>query len=65
MLPLGGLFLGTKLIPLFPYLRAGMLKKGGGNVDSDGSTRDNRMMIFDHSLKVCPDLKENCSLFLT
>ena len=29
MLPLGGLFLGTELIPLFPNLRAGM-EKGGG-----------------------------------
>ena len=28
-------------------------KKGGGSkVDSDGSTPDNRMMIFDHSLRV-------------
>ena len=24
---------------------------GGGKVDSDGSNPDNRMMIFDHSLK--------------
>ena len=32
MLPLGGLFLGTELIPLFPNLRAGMEKKGGGSV---------------------------------
>ena len=32
VLPLGGLFLsyGTELIPLLPYLRAGMSKKGGG-----------------------------------
>ena len=29
MLPLGGLFLGTELTPLFPNLRAGMTKKGG------------------------------------
>ena len=35
----------------FPYLRAGLLKRGGGKVDSDGSTPVNRMMIFDHSLK--------------
>ena len=38
-----------------PYLRAGLfLKKGGGEknkVDSDGSNRVNRMMIFDHSLR--------------
>ena len=26
-------------------------KGGGGKVDSDGSNPDNRMMIFDHSLK--------------
>ena len=32
MLPLGGLFLGTELIPLFPNLRAGMTKKGVGVV---------------------------------
>ena len=30
MPPSGGLFLGTELIPLFPYLRAGLLQKGGG-----------------------------------
>ena len=28
MLPLGGLFLGTELTPLFPNLIAGMTKKG-------------------------------------
>ena len=45
-------FLGTELIPLFLYLRAGLKKRGGGGnkVDSDGLTPDNRMMIFD-SLK--------------
>ena len=30
MLPLAGLFLGIELIPLFPPLRAVMLKKEGG-----------------------------------
>ena len=55
------LFYGIELIPLFPYLIAGLLKKKkrgggggggrGGKVDSDGSIPDNRMMIFDHSLK--------------
>ena len=30
MLPLGGLFLGFELIPLFPPLRAVMLKQEGG-----------------------------------
>ena len=34
MLPLGGLFIGTELTPLFPNLRAGMTKKGGGGVVS-------------------------------
>ena len=43
-------------------------KKGGGKVDSDGSIPDNRMMIFDHSLKgldfkVYPVLKKELSLF--
>ena len=56
VLPQGGFNVyGTELIPLFPYLRAGILnKKGGGGagkVDSDGLSPDNRMMIFDHSLK--------------
>ena len=57
------LFYGTELIPLFPYLRAGLFKKGGGGggggggmVVSDGSTPVNRMMISDHSLRVI-DLK--------
>ena len=39
MLPLGGLFLGIELIPLFPPLRAVMLKKKGrssvGFLDTD------------------------------
>ena len=44
MLPLGGLFLGFELIPLFPPLRAVMLKKRGGggggavSVNSPGLT---------------------------
>ena len=49
---------GTELIPLFPYLRAGLFlreKKGGGGGGARStltvSTPDNRMMIFDHSLK--------------
>ena len=38
---------------------------GGGKVDSDGSIPDNRMMIFDHSLRVWTSkstqvLKRNC-----
>ena len=44
-------FYGTELIPLFPYLRAGLSKRGGGKVDSDGSSPVNRMMIFDHGLR--------------
>ena len=34
MLPSGGLFPfhGTELIPLFPYLRTGLLKKGRRNI---------------------------------
>ena len=43
-------------------------KGGGGKVDSDGSIPDNRMMIFDHSLKgldfkVYPVFKKELSLF--
>ena len=39
MLPLGGLFLGFELIPLFPPLRAVMLKQegGGGAVSVDAA----------------------------
>ena len=43
-------------------------KGGGGKVDSDGSIPDNRMMIFDHSLKgldfeVYPGFRKELSLF--
>ena len=64
VLPSGVLFYGTELIPLFPYLRAGLLlKREGGGRSTDGSTLCDRMMIFDHSLKgyrpqVFPGLKE-------
>ena len=38
VLPLGGLLhSGTELIPLFPYLRAG-LQKGGGGGGGGGAT---------------------------
>ena len=36
---------GTELIPLFPYLRAGLLKGGGGNV---GIRPRNRALVSDH-----------------
>ena len=37
---------GTELIPLFPYLRAGLLKgRGGGNV---GIRPGNRALVSDH-----------------
>ena len=32
VLPSGVLFPGTELMPLLPYLRAGLLKRGWGNV---------------------------------
>ena len=47
---------GTELIPLFPYLRTGRFlreKRGGARSTLTVSTPDNRMMIFDHSLKWC------------
>ena len=49
MLPSGGLFsYGTELIPLFPYLRAGLLKRGEG-VSRFGPV--NRSLITDYGLK--------------
>ena len=36
---------GTELIPLFPYLRTGLLKGGGGNV---GIRPGNRALVSDH-----------------
>ena len=39
---------GTELIPLFPYLRAGLLKNGGG-ATSVGP--DDRFLLTDDGLK--------------
>ena len=47
----GVFFYGTGLIPLFPYLRAGLLKRGGRSTLTVHPPV-NRMMIFDHSLRV-------------
>ena len=49
MLPSGGLFpsYGTELIPLLPYLRAGLSKGGGGNV---GIVPGNRPLLSDYGL---------------
>ena len=46
LLPSGGLFpsLGTELIPLLLYLRAGLSKKGGGEV---GIAPGNRSLLSD------------------
>ena len=46
---------GTELIPLFPYLRAG-LQKGGGGGDV-GINPGNRLLASDHDLTGFPDLK--------
>ena len=54
----------NSLSPSLPLPQSRSVKqKGGGGymVDSDGWSRDNRMMIFDHSLKGYPGL-ENCQL---
>ena len=52
---------GTELIPLFPYLRAGLQKGGGG----DGSIAPgNRLLATDHGLTGFPDLKVNPGLGL-
>ena len=53
---------GTELIPLFPYLRAGLQKGGGGG---DGSIAPgNRLLATDHGLTGFPDLKVNPGLGL-
>ena len=39
VLPSGVLFYGTELIPLFPYLRAGLLLKGEGGGGGGGRDR--------------------------
>ena len=53
---------GTELIPLFPYLRAG-LEKGGGGGDV-GIAPGNRLLATDHGLTQFPDLKVNTGLGL-
>ena len=45
---------GTELIPLFPYLRAGLLKGGG-----DVSIAPGKRLTTDHGLTGFPDLKAN------
>ena len=46
VLPSGGRPSGTELIPLFPYLRAGLLKKKGGAYRSpDEVSLDRRLKI--------------------
>ena len=52
---------GTELIPLFPYLRAGLLKGGGGDV---GIAPGNQLLATDHGLTGFPDLKVNTGLGL-
>ena len=49
MLPSGGLFpsYGTELIPLLPYLRAGLSKKGGGGGGKVGIAPGNRPLLSD------------------
>ena len=37
---------GTELIPLFPYLKAGLFKRGGGH--SVGIRPGNRALVSDH-----------------
>ena len=60
MLPSGGLFsYGTELIPLFPYLRAGLSKVGGNFIIAAG----NRMRVTNYGLiKGLPDFKVNPGL---
>ena len=68
MLPSGGLFpsYGIELIPLFPYLSAGLLKKGGNIRTAPG----NQLLATDHDfqgfpeLMVDPGLEKNWLLYL-
>ena len=52
---------GTELIPLFPYLRAGLQKGGGGDVSI---APGNRLLATDHGLTGLPDLEVNPGLGL-
>ena len=56
------LYSGTELIPLFPYLRAGLQKKKGGG--DGGIAPGNRLLATDHGLAGFPDLKVNPGLDL-
>ena len=63
VLPSGGLFAsGPELIPLFPYLRAGLLKRGGGGYI--GTAPGNRPLATDHDLTGFPDFQINPGLGL-
>ena len=65
VLPSGGLLhSGTELIPLFPYLRAGLQKRGGGGGGDGGIASGNRLLATDHGLAGLPDLKVNPGLDL-
>ena len=59
---------GTELIPLFPYLRAGLLKKGGGGGGGGGGdvgiAPGNRLLATDQGLTGFPDLRVNPGLGL-
>ena len=62
---------GTELIPLFPYLRAGLQKGGGwgggwggGGGGDGGIAPGNRLLATDHGLAGFPDLKVNPGLDL-
>ena len=50
---------GTELIPLFPYLRASLHKRGGCD---GGIAPGNRLQATDHGLTGFPDLKVNPGL---
>ena len=59
---------GTELIPLFPYLRAGLQKGGGGGGGGGGGdggiAPGNRLLATDHGLAGFPDFKVNPGLDL-
>ena len=53
---------GSELIPLFPYLRAGLIKRGGGG--DFGIPPGNRLLATDQGLIGFLDLKVNPGLGL-
>ena len=58
---------GAELIPLFPYLRAGLQKGGGGGGGGGGDggiAPGNRLLATDHDLTGFPDLDVNPGLGL-